>query len=291
MKKTTLFSLHPLTFLLLLGAFAMSDGARAEYLLSAPPREDIAKAHAIFDPIASFLSKVTGQQVTFVHADNWLMYSKLMQDDKLDFVFDGPQFVSWRVERHHHVPLVRLPGPLAFCAIVRKGDRITSLAGAAGQPTCTPSPPNLGALMVVQQFPNPSRQLALHDSSGYDQAFDGLLQQHCRVAIINSGVYARLDPQQTRTTLLYRTPDVPNQAVTASSRISPEMMDRIREALMSPEGRQATKPLRAEYNGHDFVPTNAAEYSGYSVYLKDTWGFEPPQALAVVAKNRKTAMR
>jgi len=35
-------------------------------------------------------------------------------------VFDGPHFVSWRMTKLQHVPLVKFPGNLEFVVAVRK---------------------------------------------------------------------------------------------------------------------------------------------------------------------------
>jgi len=48
---------------------------------------------------------------------------------------------------------------------------------------------------------------------------------------------------------------------------------RMQQALMSDAGKQATRLLREEYNGQDFVSATEDEYRGHSILLKDSWGF------------------
>jgi len=78
-------------------------------VLSAPPRGTLAEETQSYQPIADFLSKVTGKKVVYEHSDNWLTYTSKMTKGKYDIVFDGPHFNGWRMERLQHTPLVKLP--------------------------------------------------------------------------------------------------------------------------------------------------------------------------------------
>jgi ABC-type phosphate/phosphonate transport system substrate-binding protein len=258
----------------LLLTLATTGPASADLVLSAPPRESAAEAQAFYTPLAEYLTKVMGTPVVFKWSDNWLTYQSAMLKDQYDIVMDGPHFVSWRMAKFQHEPVVKLPGNLSYVVIVRKDEtKVNDLIAAAGHPMCTASPPNLGALTILYQFTNPARQPLLVNTKGFHQAYSGLLEKKCVAAVMPVGVYATEDKDGVATKVIFHSKPLPNQAISASSRISPAMRTKLRDALMSPEGKAATAKLRTEYNNKDFVPATHEEYEGLADLLRDTWGF------------------
>lgn len=258
----------------------------AELVLSAPPRESAEKAQEVFQPIADYLGKVLGSPVVFRYSDNWLSYQSDMQADKYDIVFDGPHFVSWRMAKYGHKPVVSLPGELAYAVVVKKDEsRIDSIEKVAGRMVCSPTSPNLGALSVAALFENPARQPLFVNTKGFKQAFEGLMANKCPVAVMQVGIYAMLDKDQTLTRPLVITKGLPNQAFTASSRVTDAKIETLREALLSEAGKAATAKLREEYAGKDFIPAKDEKYSGHAILLKDNWGFELQGPPKVALKN------
>ena len=80
-----------------------------EFVFSSPPRGSAAEETAYFQPIAEYLTRVTGKKFVYKYSDNWLSYQSEMQKDLYDIVFDKPHFVSWRSTKLRHVPMVKLP--------------------------------------------------------------------------------------------------------------------------------------------------------------------------------------
>ena len=248
--------------------------AANELVLTAPPRESEAKSKEVFEPIAQYLTRALGQTVVFKYSDNWLTYQSEMQKDKYDIVFDGPHFVSWRMDRIKHVPVVKLPSELSYVIVARKDNaQINSVVDLNGRQFCAPSPPNLGALTALYEFTNPARQPALKNTKGFPQAYEGMISGQCVAAVLQIKQFEKLDKEKQLAKVLFQSKGLPNQAFSASSRISDEMRVRLSTALLSDEGKKATLKLRQEYNGQDFELATVAEYQGHSVLLKDTWGF------------------
>ncbi len=66
---------------------------------------------------------------------------------------------------------------------------------------------------------------------------------------------------------------MPNQALSAGPRITPEMQAKIKQALLSEEGKKATEKLREAYVT-ELVSASREEYAGLGRLLKDTMYFE-----------------
>jgi ABC-type phosphate/phosphonate transport system substrate-binding protein len=261
-------------FLLLSGFFAATP-APADLIFSSPPRESRAKGEEVYQPIAHYLSRVTGQKVVYRYPDNWLVYQRDMQRGDYDIVFDGPAFIGWRQDRQGHVPLVKLPGKLSFVVAVRKEQqKIQELKQLAGRAICAFPPPNLATLTVLYEFDNPSRQPLIVETQSFPEAYQGVMNGKCVAGILQTKMYEKLAAEQGGTRIIFSSRGMSNQAFTAGPRLSSEMKEKIRTGLLSSEGRAATQKLRDEFKVQDFEPATEVEYAGLGKLLRDTWGFD-----------------
>jgi len=260
--------------ILLAIGLCVSAPAFADLVFSSPPRESEAKGKEVYQPVATFLSKITGQPVKYRYPQDWLIYQSEMQRDVYDIVFDGPHFLSWRVANLRHTPLVKLPGALEFVLVVGKdANTIKSLNNLAGRSICAHAPPNLATLTVLYEFTNPARQPILLDTKGFPAALKGVISGKCVAGILQARLHKALDKQR-ETKVIFKSRPMPNQAFSAGRRITPEMQRKIASALLSPEGQAATAKMREEFKAENFIPAREEEFAGLSDLLKDVWGFQ-----------------
>ncbi len=247
------------------------------YVFSAPPGETAEDGQKDYGPIAEFLTKATGRRFIYRHPNNWLSYMKDMRTDKYDLIFDGPHFVSWRVTRLGHTPLVRVQGTLNFVIVARNNDEVVfNLTDLAGHKVCAHAPPNLATLTMQTQFANPVRQPQIFEVNGFENIFAELLKGNCRGAVIPSALYATFNNGDTKgkTRILHLSKPLPRQAITAGPRLPENIQSVIRAALLSPHGLVATKRLRERFaNGEQMVATNQDEYQGFATLLNNLFGF------------------
>jgi ABC-type phosphate/phosphonate transport system substrate-binding protein len=260
-----------------LAGILVGTAAEADLVFSAPPRETRAVGQALYGPLAEYLSKVSGQKVDYQYPDNWGAYQALMTKGQYDLVFDGPHFVSWRIARLQHVPLVALVGRLNFVVVARANDaHVHTLADLSGKGVCVHAPPNLATLTLLDQFPNQARQPRLIDIKGFKRAFDDLVAGTCSGTVLPVEVYKKFDPDSRRSRVLHTSPPLPNQALTAGPRVDAAMRSRLVQALLSAEGQVSLRPIAEDLGAQGFSAARAEEYRGLDGLLKNTWGFEPP---------------
>jgi ABC-type phosphate/phosphonate transport system substrate-binding protein len=217
--------------------------ARADFVLSAPPRESAAAGEKLYGPLAEYLSQATGEKVIYRYPDNWGVYQAMVTKGEYDLVFDGPHLVSWRIARARHVPLAALAGKLGFVVVVlQDNSRTKKIGDLAGKRVCGHSPPNLATLTLFDQFPNPSRQPRLVEIKGFEAAYQGLVSGKCVGTILPTEVHKKLDAA-ARTRVLYLSEALPNQALTAGPRVTEAVRNRIKEALLSAAGRLNSRPV------------------------------------------------
>jgi ABC-type phosphate/phosphonate transport system substrate-binding protein len=248
--------------------------AQDEYVFAFPPREGEARATEVYGPIADYLGKVTGKRFVLKYTDNWLSYQSAMQRDQFDLVFDGPQFIGWRMAKFQHAPLVKLEGEMVFAVVIKKNnDRVKQIKDLNGRKVCGLSPPNLATLTLFDQFDNPVRQPVLMRAQSFREAFDDVIAGRCEAVVMQAAMVGKFD-RANETQMLFKSKPVPQQGFTASPRMPRQMQNKIREALLSPGGRQATARMRAEYNNKELVPADRVEYRGMGGLLRDVWGFD-----------------
>lgn len=248
--------------------------ARADLILAAPPRESEAKGAESYDNIASLLSGVIGQKVTYINPTNWLTYQSDMRKGAYDIVFDGPAFVAWRMVKQQHVPLVKLPGQLSFVVVVKKdAQNINAIGDLAGRTVCGLAPPNLATLTMQYEFPNPSRQPLIVGTKSFKDSYEGVTSGRCIAAVIHAKVYAGLEADHKGTRVIFTSKPYPNQAITVGPKIPPEMRQKITQALLSPAGKTATLAVLERFKAAEWLPAKPEEYQGLQVLLKDIWGF------------------
>lgn len=249
--------------------------AAKEYILTSPPRESQAKGVEVYQPIADYLTKITGKTFVYRYPQNWLSYQSDMRKGIYDVVFDGPAFVGWRMAKLDHVPLIKVPGKLDFVLVTKKeNDKFKELKDMAGYTVCAFAPPNLATLTVLLEFDNPARQPLIIEIKSFKDAYDGILSGKCKGGILQAKLYETFDKEKKAAKVLFHSKPVANQAFSASARIPPEMRQKITEGLLSPEGEIALTKLREEFKGQKFVPASREEYEGLGVLLRDVWGFE-----------------
>jgi len=259
---------------LCLAGLLASGVVQADLILSAPPRETPEAGLKTYGPLAEFLSKAIGEKVEYRYPANWGLYQALMTKGEYDLVFDGPHFVSWRIQRLQHQPLAALSGKLGFVVVTRQDDsHAQAMKDLVGKKVCGHAPPNLATLTLFDQFANPSRQPRLIETKGFDGAYQGLLSGKCVGTVLPIETHKKLDAAP-RTKVLYTSTLFTNQALTAGPRVSAETRRKIAIALLEAEGKTASRQIAATLGGSEFVAVTKDDYAGYDGLLKNTWGFE-----------------
>jgi len=259
-----------MTFLLLI-----SPTVFAAYVFTAPPRETVAEGVKVYKPIADFLSRATGQPFVYQQQTSWPEYVKGMRSERYDLVFDGPHFVDWRIHNLHHETLVKIPHLLQWRVIARKGDRtVNKLEDLAGRKTCAPGSPNFGMLNLFNHFKGAAQQPVHVEVKGWKNVYEGVLNGDCDAGVLPKKNHEIYDKAGAYTKAIHTHLPYPNQAITASPRISEALKQKIRAALLSPEGEQALANLRKRYTGGArLVSAVDEEYDSIQTLLKGARNF------------------
>lgn len=256
----------------LFGLALASQQVRAAYVFSAPPRETEEEAQKVYGPVADYLSKALGTEIKYEYPGNWGVYQAFMQEDRYDLVFDGPHFVAWRQAQKGHTVLARLNGDLTFIGIVKRDDKIKKLESLRGRRVCGLAPPNLATLTLTSQFSS-ARQPYIIKTGSFRESYEKLMTGGCRLAMLRNKMLPRFDPDR-RARVLFSSKPLPNQALSASKRVSAADIDKLQHALTGDASTEAMAAFLKRFNGGKaMAAASSGSYRGLETLLKDVWGF------------------
>jgi ABC-type phosphate/phosphonate transport system substrate-binding protein len=172
--------------------------------------------------------------------------------------------------------LVKLPGDFVYAAVVRRDNAaIHELKQLAGHKICAHAPPNLGTMIMFNEFDNPARQPVVIVTNGYSHIVKALLDGKCEAAMLPLKHVEKYDPNGERARVVFRSRPLPQQAFSAGPRLTAAEQARVAEALLSPAAAEPLAKLRESYGlGSRFVPADNREYAGLGEYLKSAWGYD-----------------
>ncbi|MDH5181089.1 MAG: phosphate/phosphite/phosphonate ABC transporter substrate-binding protein [Gammaproteobacteria bacterium] len=245
-------------------------------IFTAPPRGTLSVENETYQPIADYLSRVLQKKVIYRQPLSWMHYQKEMVENKYHIVFDGPHFVSWRMNHTNHIPLVKLPQPLVWVIIARKDDtRTNALKDLEGRGFCGHPSPNLGTLTVRSLMNTATREPRLVVRKGWHTIYKGVVNEKACVAgaLPKTNLYL-YDPELKHTKIIYEHQPYPNQAITISNKFDTELRDKVRASLLSKEGQNSMAKLRKRYTkGDTLVKANKDEYRYVTNVLNEVYGY------------------
>jgi ABC-type phosphate/phosphonate transport system substrate-binding protein len=239
--------------------------ANADLILTSPPRESPADGLKQYGPLAEELTQLLGVKVTYQHPKGWLYYQRDMRTDRYDIIFDGPHFISWRMHQFDHIPVVKLPGNLAFVVITKKENKdVEKLDDLINTPICTIAPPNLSTLTVLARFDNPVRQPRLVTvKGGVPGVYKAFRAGKCKAAVLRDAFYNKKVPEEDRADIkvVFQSQPVSNQGISVSKRVTPEQRAIIAKALTEPDNK-ALEPTLKRFGGkaEKMMPATADDY-------------------------------
>ncbi|MGD8559683.1 MAG: PhnD/SsuA/transferrin family substrate-binding protein [Gammaproteobacteria bacterium] len=277
MDKQNTRILFSLLWICLFASFTSSVLA-AELILTAPPRENAQKGNAMYGPIAEELSKALGQKVIYQQPKNWADYANKMRDGYYDIVFDGPHFVAWRQKNLKHLPVVSLPGSLAFYIVTHKNNKeINNKRDLIGRKICGFPSPHLATDLVYGIFDNPVIQPDIYEvRGGQRNSFQAFKDGKCEATIFRTALYKVL-PDEIRNTLkiVAETKSLPNQTISVSQRLH-KQANVIADTLLSKNGLMSADKLLSRYSKRkkQFIRADPEKFTDAANILEGrVWGW------------------
>lgn len=269
---------------LVLGLTLASGALAANYRLAVEPIYPPDQAQEVYKPLIDYLNRTTGHRFQLVVSRNYHTYWRdLRENSPVDFAFDDPHFVDFRIQRFGFVPIARNAQPTVYALLGQpelEGQEIRALIGMPV--ACMPSP-SLGFALLSEMYGNNPlaqpdiRSEAISWRDGVEMVFAGEVQGAMVPGYLAENYY--------NLPTLARTKPLPGKAFTASPTVPAEDVASVAKALETLHEDADLYDVLAELGATRFEPATAAEYAGYEKILSVFYGYrkatKPDQDAAI----------
>ena len=237
--------------------------SQAVWTFSTPPRG--LHQRRLYRPLVRYLAQVTGHPIRFVGAHSWMVYSVNQARARYTLIFDGPTFTAWRDQHLHYRPVARLGGSMMF-DVVTADPTIKRLHQLEGRTICANALPNLATMVLLSQMSWTARPYLI-PQYGIAGDYHGLLAGTCVATVLPAAFLAHRPPAaQAKIHVLYQSRAYRNLALSVSPDVPATMRQRIRAALLSPQGLKVLRQVYPHSQAR-FRPASAADYTVYEPAL------------------------
>lgn len=244
----------------------------AEYKLGIQPilPEDELKIY--YQPLADYLSQQTGHTISIATQHSFIYYWHNMRKQKpgFDLVLDAAHFTGYRTKNLGYTALAKLPDTVSFSIITRDDNFIFDANELINKKIATMPSPSLGSVRLEELYPNPMQIPKYVWELNANVAIESVLSGKVDAAIVPTRLASGY--QGLNTVLVTR--PVPHMALSASPNVPPEVAAKIREALIDAnntiDGRKMLSTLKVD----KFEATDNETYDGYSLLLKNVYGYK-----------------
>jgi len=254
------------------GVVLAADG-NAPLVLLIQPTLNQEQTRKTYQPLADYLSAATGRPITLLTRPNFFAHWQTVQRNTgYDLVLDDAHFTDYRIQKFHFQALAKFPGTTSYGIVVAHNNRVLDPLQLAGKKIASFGPPSLGAALLSAMFPNPSRRPALVEIGAAQEGFELLSQGKVSAAMLPATIIGE-QLAHGAVTLLIGTEPTPAMALSATPRLDPALLKKIRQALLgataSLDGRQMLRQIGIER----FEGATAETYTNQAKILKEYWGY------------------
>lgn len=267
-KNTPIFR-----FLWILSLFLVfsAPAAQAEtYNLVVQPIQDSKQTRKAYQPLAEYLSKITGHEIKLVTAVNYLAYWHTMRrDKKYDLLLDGAHFTDWRIKKLKYEPLVKIASVVSFTLVSHTDNPVLEADELIGKRVAVLSPPSMGSLKLAELFPSPMRQPIIVTVKNSQEAVKMVEKGRAVGAVIPTRMVGAFPFLVTVESM----EQMPHMALSASKRVPIDVRNKIRTALLNAGKTDEGKALLEKLVLEGFEPATKKLYDGFSKSLRNTHGY------------------
>lgn len=243
-----------------------------ELTLLAHPAYPAWRAAEVYAPLIEYLNATSGHTITlkstrdFQH--HWL---QIRNGDTPDLVLEDAPLTDYRIQNQAYTPLVRVKEEVSYSILTGGGYADDNLEQFVGRIISTQPSPSLGYMVLIEAFPNPFSQPVI--ASNAATTLDSVEMT------FNMEADAALAPlwlveQYQNLYPVYTSKNYPGLTLSASSTVSAETQEAIKQALLKlhDEGNESHFTALHELNATEMIEANAEDYAGYKTMLGKLYG-------------------
>lgn len=244
--------------------------AQETYRLGAPPFLLESQTHALYQPLADYLSARTGVSIVVEAAPNFSAYWDRINEDRYDLALDGGHFVDYRIHFLGHTLLAKLKGVQTQALVADARQGILDVKDLAGKRVAALPIPSLPGARIEALFPEPLHYPVVVELGNLAEAERQLREGRVAAAVMPSSAIAGLPDGVVLTT----TQPVPNLGFTAGARVPAPVRLRLRQALIETENSEDGRRLLEAACQAGFEAASAEVYKDMHEHLRSALGYK-----------------
>lgn len=231
--------------------------------------EDITRAN--YQPLADYLGKRIGREIDLKTVNNYLVFWGLARrENQFDIALDAAHTTSYRVQAHGDKVIARIPSRVSFSLLTTDDSLVLDVDELANKRIATLPSPGLGAIRLLQMYPNPASQPILVRAVNTGDAIKKLRADKADAAIIPTPLVGNFEG----VSVVEVTESVPAPAISVNKSVPEETVAALRKALLGmatdPEGKVVLE--KAKLPG--FIAADDEDFAGYHELLFGVWGYQ-----------------
>lgn len=244
--------------------------SQAPLRLVIQPIQSEQKTREIFQPLADYMTHLTGQQVELITYPNYISYwSETQKPDSYDIAFDAAHFIDYRDKNMDFTVLAKQPGIISISLIVPEDDLVFDPEELIGKKIATPGPPSIAAVRIDEIFDNPVRLPTIIEGTDSTHVMSMLLAGEVDAAMLPTPLVSAQMAGDGGISLVLTTDSTPSMGVSVSSNISAEIREKLSRGLIEAEKNPEGKKMLDGTRLNPFEKTSNQEYFGYSELLEE----------------------
>ena len=261
-------------FFLLLLKTDIAAAANDELVLMVQPILSEEKTIKAFQPLADYITKLTGKKCVVRAMPNFFAYWDIIRrTGSYDLVLDAAHFTDYRARKMNFEILAKIPDTVSYSLIVPENTLIFDPIELMGKTVATLGPPSIGAARLSAMFPNPMRQPIMVEVSSSAEGMDLVVNGRVHAAILPTPLVSQRMSGEGGIVVVTTTEPIPHIAISASPRMNKAMRDQIRSALLTADKTEAGKKMLEGIGFPKFDPATPEVYADQSNILKEFWGY------------------
>ena len=258
----------------LVGSAADADAAgesKRPLVMVVQPINSEATTEANYKPLADYLSEHTGRQIKLQTVNNYhVFWGITRRKDQFDIALDAAHMTSYRILAHGHRVIAKIPSQVSYSLVTSEDKMILDPDELVGKRVATLPSPGLGAIRLLQMYPDMMHQPVLVRAQNTQDAVQKLRANDVVAAIIPTPLVSSFDGLS----VVEVTDTVPSPAVSVSPRVSEKTASALRKVLIGMKNNEQGRAILESAHLPGFEIAGDTDYSGYHILLDGVWGYD-----------------
>jgi len=235
------------------------------------PINSEATTRANYQPLAEYLGKRIGRKIELRTVNNYLVFwGMARRENQFDIALDAAHMTSYRVATHGDKVIAHIPSRVSYSLVTSEDSLVLDVEELIGKKVATLPSPGLGAIRLLEMFPNPSRQPVLIRAVNTEDAIAKLEEVSVAAAIIPTPLVSKFDGVN----VVEVTDSVPAPAISVNKSLSAETVAALTKALVEMGDNEEGKAVLATARLPGFEAADDADYAGFHELLYGVWGYQ-----------------